>query len=204
MRTITTPLIIAAALIAGSATSANAAVILFLDQDIPIPTTYEGVVVNFETGATSNLAAGAVEADVNFTLGGQGITNDADEAASSPTWQPVRAGTGNTDVILDLGLDAAVGPASVTSTGYGGSLNNFTTFTSGEKGYIGFSMVLADTTVAYGWAEVTLQNDNTPGVIHSWAYQDTGAVLRVGAIPEPTQTLLFALGLAATALRRRR
>ncbi|MDA7517913.1 PEP-CTERM sorting domain-containing protein, partial [Akkermansiaceae bacterium] len=72
-------------------------------------------------------------------------------------------------------------------------------------GYIGFSVVLADTTVAYGWAEVTLQDDdNTQGVIHGWAYEDDGTSLRVGAIPEPASTLLIALGFMASALRRRR
>ncbi len=64
-------------------------------------------------------------------------------------------------------------------------------------------MVLADTTLAYGWALVTLQNDNTPGVIHSWAYEDTGAAILVG-VPEPSHSLLVALGLSAVALRRRR
>jgi hypothetical protein len=41
-------------------------------------------------------------------------------------------------------------------------------------------------------------------VIHSWAFDDTGAALAVAAIPEPTQTLLIALGLLASTLRRRR
>jgi len=56
---------------------------------------------------------------------------------------------------------------------------------------------------SHGWAEVTLQSDNTPGVIHAWAYGDTGAEIAV-AVPEPTHTLLIALGLSASTLRRRR
>jgi hypothetical protein len=46
---------------------------------------------------------------------------------------------------------------------------------------VGFSLILDDgnETVAYGWVEVTFQNnDNTPGVIHGWAYDDTGAAAR--------------------------
>ena len=209
MRTTITPLL-AAALVAGSATTASAAVIFFIDQDIPIPATYEGVSVNFETGAVSNSLAGAPGADMNFVLGGAGVSNDADQTAGSPTLQPVRAGAGNTDVMQNMAMGTVVGPSSVTATGYGGSTNHITsapapeTFTLGEKGYVGFSVVLADNTLAYGWAEVTLQNDNTPGVIHAWAYEDTGAPLGVAAIPEPTQSLLFALGLLASTLRRRR
>ena len=82
--------------------------------------------------------------------------------------------------------------------------NQITTLTSGTQGYVGFSAMLADTTLAYGWALVTLQDDNTPGVIHSWAYEDTGAPITAGAIPEPSHTLLVVLGLASLALRRRR
>jgi hypothetical protein len=204
MRTHKTSLTAAAALVAVSATGARAAVIAFIDQDISIPTTYEGVSLNLETGVSTNALAGALGADMNLVFGGAGISNDADETASSPTWQPVRAGTGNTDILLNLGIGTEVGPASVTSIGFGGSMDNFTTFTSGERGYLGFALVLEDTTIAYGWAEVTLQSDNTPGVIHSWAFDDTGAALAVAAIPEPTQTLLIALGLLASTLRRRR
>ena len=204
MRTKLTGLTASVALMAASASTAGAAVIFFESQDIPIPTTFAGVSVNLETGEVSNALAGVPGADMNFIYGGAGISNDADQAASSPTWQPVRAGTGNTDVIQNLGVGTVVDGTSVTSTGYGGSTNNFTTFTSGTKGYIGFSVILADTTVAYGWAEVTLQNDNTPGVIHAWAFEDSGASIRVAEIPEPTQTLLVALGLMASALRRRR
>jgi hypothetical protein len=204
MRTKTTPLIAAAALVTGSATNASAVLILFIDQDIPIPATFAGVSVDLETGATSDILAGAIGADLNFVYGGEGVSNDADQTTSSPSWQPVRLGTGNTDAIENLAFDTVVGPASVTATDFGGSSNNFPIFTSGVEGYIGFSVVLADATLAYGWAEVTLQNDNTPGVIHSWAYDNAGAPVRVGAVPEPTQTLMIALSLAASALRRRR
>lgn len=197
-------IMMASALITVSASCASAAVTVFEDLGIPIPTTYEGVVLNLETGETSNALGGAPGADVNFVLGGLGITNDADQVASTPTWQPVRVGTGNTDVIRNLAVGTIVGPDLLTSTGYGGSTNNFTTFTSGERGYVGFSLVLEDDTVAYGWVEVTLQDDNTPGVIHSWAFDDTGAPLSVAAVPEPTQSLLLAVGFMAATIRRKR
>lgn len=204
MRKKITPTLAVAVLLAGSAATASAAVISFIDQDIPIPTTYAGVSVNLETASSSTALAGEIGADMNFALGGEGISNDADQFGTAPTWQPVRAGTGNSDVIQNLGIDTIVGPTSVVSSGYGGSIDQFPAFTSGTRGYVGFSVVLADTTVAYGWAEVTLQDDNTPGVIHSWAYEDTGASLRVSAVPEPTQVILIAFGLLVPAFRRRR
>jgi hypothetical protein len=198
----------ALALFAGSASSASAAILSFIDEDIAIPTNFIGVSVNLETGAFNNIDEdGLPEADVNFIFGGEWITNDADQAGTAPSWQPVRDGTENSSTIVNLGLGAVVGPASDYSTGYGGSTDQITPtqFTSGEKGYIGFSMEVAGTSPAYGWMEVTLQDDNTPGVIHSWAYEDNGSSLAVGSlIPEPSHSMLIALGLVVTALRRRR
>ncbi len=192
--------------LAGSAISVNAAVISFLDEDISIPASYEGVSLDLETGATSFSLEGLAGGDLNFVLGGFGLSNDADQNATNPSFQPVRVGTSNTDVLENLGLGIEIGPTLSFSSGFGGSTNNFANFISGEKGFVGFSLILDDgnDTVAYGWIEVTFQNDNTPGVIHGWAYDDTGAPLEVGAIPEPTQSMLLVLALAATAIRRRR
>ncbi|MFT5409794.1 MAG: hypothetical protein ACI8XO_000752 [Verrucomicrobiales bacterium] len=203
MRKKSNSLITAVALLAALVSNAGAAVIYYKDQDIPIPTSYEGVSVNLETTAVTNAVAGAPGADMNFVFGGAGITSDADETGTSPTWQPVRVGTANTDAVQNLALGTVVGPSSVVASDYGGSTTHFATFTSGSKGYIGFSVLLADNTTAYGWAEVTLQDDNTEGVIHGWAYDDTGATLAVG-VPEPSHTLLAILSLSVLALRRRR
>lgn len=202
------PMLTAFALFAGSASSASAAILSFIDEDIAIPTNFIGVSVNLETGAFNAIDEdGLPEADVNFIFGGEWITNDADQAGTAPSWQPVRDGTENSSTIVNLGLGAVVGPASDYSTGYGGSTDQITPtqFTSGEKGYIGFSMEVAGTSPVYGWMEVTLQDDNTPGVIHSWAYEDNGSSFAVGSlIPEPSHSMLIALGLLVTALRRRR
>ncbi|MFT5409791.1 MAG: hypothetical protein ACI8XO_000755 [Verrucomicrobiales bacterium] len=134
---------------------------------------------------------------MNFTLGGQGISNDTDQTATAPTWQPVRSCSGNTDAVMNLTLGTVVGPTSVTGNDLGGTETHFTTFTSGTQGYVGFSVELASSTIAYGWALVTLQDDNTPGVIHSWAYDNAGAPLAVGVL-EPSHGLLVALGACRT------
>lgn len=191
-------------MVAGSAGTAGAAVIAFIGEDIPIPTTYEGVSLNFETGESSTGTAGLPEADLNFVWGGQGVTNDADQTADAPTWQPVRSGTRNTDPVEALAMGVTVGPSSFISSGFGGSQNHFGPFVSGSRQYLGFSLVLEDSTVAYGWAEVTLRNDNTPGVIHSWAYEDSGDLIEVAEIPEPSRAVLIVLGLLVPLLRRAR
>ncbi len=206
MRTKTKSFTALAVLLACSITHANAAVISFVDENIPIPANYSGVAVDLETGTTGTTITGLSGGDLNFVFAGQGLSNDADETVDAPSWQPIREGTENTDVLANLGVGVVVGPSSPSSTGYGGAPNNFVNFTPGEKGYVGFSLVLDDgnDTIAFGWLEVTFQNNDTPGVIHSWAFENTGEPLAVAAIPEPAQSFLLAMTLAIMAIRRRR
>jgi len=191
-----------------SAGTLDAAILFFPAQDIPIPTTFAGVSVNLETGATTNDLQGSPGSDVNFFLGGEGISNDADETASSPSFQPVRTGTGNSDPVQNLTFGAVVDSGQVYATDFGGSggaTPHFPPFASGTSGYIGFSVIQDDTTTAYGWMRVTFQNDNTPGVIHEWAIEQDGSPIDVGqTVPEPGGFLLLLFGAGALALRRSR
>ena len=206
METKTTSLLAFTALLAGSTISASASVVSFIDEDIAIPTDFAGVSLDLETGDTSSSLEGLSGGDLNFVFGGQAFSNDADQNATVPSWQPVRVNTGNSDALENLGVGVEVGPTSTVSSDLGGSTDNFVNFTPGERGYVGFSLILDDgnDTVAYGWVEVTFQNNDTPGMIHSWAFDNTGEPLAVAAIPEPTQSVLIIMGLAATVLRRRR
>jgi len=198
----------AAAILVASFTSvASAALIHFPDQDIPIPTTFAGVTVDLESGLVSNDLAGFSAGDANFLLGGLGVTNDADEDSTAPSWQPVRSAASNTDPIVSLGIGAVVSGGVLVGNDFGasgGSNSHFPAFPSGTPGYIGFQLELDDATLVNGWMEVTLQDDNTPGIIHQWAFEDSGASIRVGQIPEPGQTVLSLLGLTLLALRRRK
>ncbi|MBR9760434.1 PEP-CTERM sorting domain-containing protein [bacterium] len=198
----------AAAILVASFTSvASAALIHFPDQNIPIPTTFAGVTVDLESGLVSNDLEGFSAGDANFLLGGLGITNDADEDSTSPSWQPVRSAANNTDPIVSLGIGAVVSGALLVGDDFGASFganSHFPAFPSGTPGFIGFQLELDDATLVNGWMEVTLQDDNTPGIIHQWAFEDSGASIRVGQIPEPGQTVLSLIGLTLLALRRRK
>ena len=204
MKTRNRSLLIGAMGMAGMTCFSEAAVMALFDQDIPIPVTYAGVTINLETGESSNALAGLDGGDVNFVFGGRGVTNDAYQNDTVPSWQPVRSGTGNSDPIVALGIGTEIGPSSVVSTGFGGSESHHGPFVSGTRQYIGFTVVLEDTTLAYGWAEVTLQDDNTPGEVHSWAYEDTGAPIMVGQVPEPGGAFLLLSTLWLPLLHRRR
>lgn len=76
-------------------------------------------------------------------------------------------------------------------------------FNSGESGYFGFKF--KTDTPLYGWARATFTEGANGGVtIHEWAYEDSGAPIQVGAIPEPETAVLGLAGLAlgAAGLRR--
>lgn len=196
-----------ASLIAGVslaiAAPASAAIIWAPAQDIAIPTTPGGVVVNLETWS-STLGDDAAGADVNFFFGGFGIANDADSSATMPTFQPVRIGTGFLDAVENLTVGTTVDGSSTYSTGYGGSASHIPSeFTAGTPGYLGFSLDTGSG-IVYGWMRVTLEANTAPGVIHEWAYEDSGAAILVGAVPEPGTSLLAALALGSLAFRRRR
>lgn len=197
-------------------TEAGAAIVYFPNEDIPIPSNFAGVSIDLETGLSSTALGGITNGDANFFFGGAELSNDADQAVAVPSWQPVRAGSGNTDIVLNLPegevVDAtgAVGMAGSTySTGFGSSgdiTTHFPEFTPGTRGFIGFSMVPnAGGAPLYGWVEVTLEDDGvTPGVVHAWAYESIPGASIVVGIPEPGTASLAILGLAGALMRRRR
>ena len=207
------------ALAAGLAVSGDArgAIVHFPGENIAIPNTYAGISVDLETGNWSNNLNGLLGGDANFFLGGARVSNDAYYLAASASWQPVRTGTGNTDAILrlDVGTTIDVSTASY-STGFGasGQINSHmvggaTGFTEGVPGYLGFSLIIdnpaspGNPLLVYGWALVTLENNDGVGILHEWAYEDSGAAIQVAAIPEPRAALLGGLGMLML-LRRRR
>ncbi len=87
-----------------------------------------------------------------------------------------------------------------------GNIGNAIGFSSGEAGYIGFQFVNEHSVTCYGWAEVVLTEGGMSGTmtITQWAFEDNGAGIAVGAVPEPSTTAagLGALALGAAGLRR--
>ncbi|WOO39810.1 hypothetical protein [Rubellicoccus peritrichatus] len=120
-------------------------------------------------------------------------------------------GTGARDDLLSLGADTYVNAGIfndgiIFSVFYRGNFSNVAGFTSGESGYIGFQFNPSGSLVLYGWAEVILTEGGATGTfeIVQWAYDNTGANIQTGAIPEPATiaTGLGALALGAAGLRR--
>lgn len=185
--------------------SANGAIVYLPSQDIPIATTFAGTSVNLETGVSAD-TDDLPGADANFLWGGAGVGNDADSTATTPSWQPIRISPDFLAPIDNLVLGATVDGTGTYGSGFGGSgdpnphLGN--TFTAGVPGYIGFSL---ETTsgINYGWMRVTLMDNQAGGLIHEWAYDNTGAGIVVG-VPEPGTATLGIFALSTLLLRRKR
>ena len=63
-------------------------------------------------------------------------------------------------------------------------------------GYAGFQFTI-DGTPVFGWMKVRVES--TSFTLEEWAYDNTGAGIEVGVIPEPSTALLLGLGLAGLA-----
>lgn len=187
--------------------SAQAALIYSGLQNIPIATTFAGVYVDVEntTNATNNGSSTITGWDVNLFFGGVGEFNE-------PNFQPVRASSGDSfSAIQNLAIGTLISAGSTFATGTGGSGDigsehvgfSANQFQPDVEGLIGFKLITMSGPF-YGWMRVVLTFDDAGAEIIDWAYDDAGAAVLAGVIPEPSRVMLTMLGLTTVMLRRRR
>jgi hypothetical protein len=66
----------------------------------------------------------------------------------------------------------------------------------GEIGYAGFVFDPSGTPL-YGWLQIQFDAGGTTFTVLQWAYEDSGAPIPVGMVPEPATAIMLGLGLAA-------
>jgi hypothetical protein len=185
------------ALLLAFASLTQAAVIHSGAQNILIPTTFDGVYVDIDTGNTST--SPILGWDVNFFFGGVGI-------GASTVFQPARMGTGNMATVLRYALldviDGSLLYAGAEETGSSDHLSAPGNFQDGVEGYLGFRFTKNDSSGPYfGYMRVTLTGNTPGGIIHDWAWEDSGLAIM---IPEPGRAVLLLLGGIVGVVRRRR
>ena len=137
-------------------------------QNIPIPTTFDGVMIDVDgTGGW----------DLNPFFGGVGVAN-------SPAFQPARTGTWCLDPLQDFAAGATIDGSCNFSTLFGGSDTHLgTTFTAGQEGYIGFKL-----NGNYGWMRVVFTGNEAGAVVKDWAYNNSGGAIVIGEVQQNTMS----------------
>ena len=105
-----------------------------------------------------------------------------------------------------LGVHAVfVGPEclAIGKIALGAGLVKLGNVAARAEGFFAFRIDDGSSGFYYGWMSVTLNDDGNSGTINGWAWENSGASIQVGQIPEPSAFLLGALGTLLL-LRRRR
>lgn len=182
--------------------SAHSVVIYSGVQNILIPTDFDGLYLDLDTGATSTSTI--LGWDINPFFGGVGLGGSAD-------FQPVRIGTGNMDTVVQFAMNDLIDDTLNYAEGENGSSDHLGApgnFQDGVAGYLGFRFFKNNATGPfYGWMRLTLTGNTSGAVIHDWAWEDNGGGILAGSllsIPEPSRALLIMLGILVGSFTRRR
>lgn len=183
-----------------TAASGQAALVYSGFQNITVSTSFTSVYVDVDAASSSPTQASGWDIDAFF--GGEAFGNSAN-------FQPVRQTVSVSSAIVRLELgDLVDGSDIYASTPAGSSTHigiNPGQLASGVTGYLGFRLITNNAAGPYyGWMRVSLSNTPQPGKIIDWVYDNTGAGIIVGAIPEPSSMALLGLGASLGVFTRRR
>jgi len=187
-------------LLLGTAGTSPAEILFSGQQNIAISQNFEGVYINVDLTKQNHVVTSTGGWDLNPFFGGIGIAN-------SPTFQPVRSGTGSEDPIICLAATSVIGGSATFAAdlGWGGSGaedesghlgRGALQFADGKAGYLGFKLDTGNVPL-YGWMRVVL-TANGNGVIQSWAYDNSGAAIVAGSNGQSGQRVVAGVQGAPT------
>ncbi len=194
---------LAAAGAAVTATPAKADIIYSGVVNHNIPSTTAGVYLNVVTGGTTTgSSTGLAGWDVNpWSTGGLGLFNSANPGGAGTYVTSTAGGTMTLNLALGSLISGANFFGSNSSTAAGAaqfSLNS-------SNNLVGFRFLNEATGVLnYGWMRISLSTapGAQPRSIVEYAYENTGAGIGAGVIPEPsTMALLSLMAVGAVGVR---
>lgn len=187
------------------ASPAQAVLVYSGPVNIEIPDTIDGIYMNVVTGDTGS--SGFTGYDINPYSADNGLSGDF-----FSLWGP----TANT-WLSPSGVIGGPYPLAVSTmidgTGTylrpGGGTNVGAQVTLNAPNYLGFRFVneSAGNATHFGWLEVTFGATAGERAITGYAYDDSGAGVMAGVVPEPGTVALWLAGLATlggVAIRRRK
>jgi len=186
-------------LLACSGISTEAAVVYSGTLNVPVSSTFDSTYLDID--AFSSVPSAGAGWDVDVFFGGEAFGNSA-------AFQPARVSVGANTAIIRLGAGTVIDASLNYFNGAAGSSahmgNGAGQFASGSEGYLGFRFTENDADGPYfGWMRVVFSNTGGAGTIVDWAYDNSGAPIAAGVVPEPSAMMLGGLGALALAFRRR-
>lgn len=187
--------------------SSNAAIVYW---DITPMTVTAGMrpFVNPLTGAHADDGATLATPTIGLNFSGNNYIYSITELSGNPI--PPSIAFGANDRMVNFASGATIGSSSSFKTNW--SYMDRPGWTSADSdwvtgadasGFLGFSFEISGD-VKYGWLAVTYNSAANTLVMGDFAYEDSGASILAGAIPEPSSLGLLVLGATGLLARRRR
>jgi hypothetical protein len=212
---------VATAAAVGQAEYANATIIYSGIQNVPLTNGSPGIYINLVTKVSTGSPATAPGWDINPYVNG-GSTGSFFGMYLPGGTNPVlvkssAAGAGGADVAM-LPSGAGIGPSStfIGQPAQFGFMNNNTVgdWVGTGSGYMGIRFTEAGVNGGapmYGWVQIskTIAGDPPRGgptgiTFVDWAYDNGGAAIAAGNVPEPSSLALLAVGAVGVCVRRGR
>lgn len=155
----------------------------FLDRDLVVPQTTEGLYVNLVNGMSGQTEASVSGFDIDIYASANSVPSDQLKFYWGPSSNGGAgvASVGDTYAVLQGG--AVIGPQSLfTRAAFTG---NTEAWQAGVSGFLGLRFRdEADGGIRYGWMLLsTTAPLGFPALIDSWCYEDSGAAITIPSLP---------------------